>query len=539
MDQRSLPTILRIFLLVWVCQEVQPANILMVGFVGKGSHFLCLLPIGRSLVSQGHNVSLLTSDEYMERANDPELRKLFNFEIYKNTDPRYNTKKYFHLLEELGFSENGDLISFFKTMTSFNEIISKTCQFVLEDKEMMKRFEKLDAIVTDMGWPCGGLIKLHLKKYSNNSRVRLIWTTPTTPNVAMLDISGSPANPAYQPAIMSSYTSNMTFIERTINTLSTYGLRLFMKMASYSFSTFAEGVGLGDELATIDNMLTDITDLVLASFDFAVEFPFPKSPGLIPVGGLTAGPPNDLPQELEDFIQSSGDDGIVVFTLGTYFANFATSRPHLLKMFIDALAKIPQKVIMQLKVMPEYDLPPNIKALPWLPQNDLLGHPKTRLFMYHGGNNGFYEAVYHGVPIIVLPFFGDQLDTAARITSRGMGLQLDKLTLSVDLIHHHLTEVLGDERYSLAAKRLSAILRDRPMNPADRAAFWIQHVIKHGGEYMRSPAHDLSFIQYNLIDVYAFIASVLALFLFLVYKIMRCCVSCCMRKKVGTKDKSD
>lgn len=280
MDQRSFPTILRIFLLVWVCQEVQPANILMVGFVGKGSHFLCLLPIGRSLVRQGHNVSLLTSDEYMERANDPELRKLFNFEIYKNTDPRYNTKKYFHLIEELGFSEKGDLISFFKTMTLFNEVISKTCQFVLEDKEMMKRFEKLDAIVTDMGWPCGALIKLYLKKYSNNSRVRLIWTVPSTPNVAMSDISGSPINPAYQPAVMTSYTSNMTFIERTINTLSTYGLRLFMKMASHSFFTFAEGFGLRDELAILDYDLAEITDLVLANFDFAIEFPFSKIAGL-------------------------------------------------------------------------------------------------------------------------------------------------------------------------------------------------------------------------------------------------------------------
>ncbi|XP_030843451.1 UDP-glucuronosyltransferase 2B33-like [Strongylocentrotus purpuratus] len=280
-------------------------------------------------------------------------------------------------------------------------------------------------------------------------------------------------------------------------------------------------------------------DLFLGNFDFAVEFPFPITPNVIPVGGVTAEAPNDLPQELEDFIQSSGDDGIVVFTLSTYFASVTTSRPHLLKMFIDALAKLPQKIIIQLKVMPQYDLPPNIKALPWLPLNDLLGHPKTRLFMYHGGNNGFYEAVYHGVPVVVVPFIADQFDTAVKVTSHGMGLQLDKHTLSADYIHKHVAQVLGDEKYSLAAKRLSTILRSRPMEPVDRAAFWIEHVIKHGGDYMRSPGKDLSFIQYNLIDVFTFLIGIGALLLFAFYKIMRCCISCCWRKKNSQKSKSE
>ncbi|XP_054754983.2 UDP-glucuronosyltransferase 2C1-like [Lytechinus pictus] len=537
MDHRSFPNFLQIYLLIWVCVEVHSAHILMSGFVGKGSHFLCLVPIGKSLVRQGHNVSMLISDEYMDRANDPELRKFFNFEIYKNTDPQYSTREYFQLMEELGYSEKGDMVSFFKSLSSFKKILIKTCEFVMEDKEMMDRFATLDAIVSDIGWPCSGLIKLYLKKFYNNTGVRLVLDTPTTPNIAMLDASGSHFNAAYQPAIMSGFTSNMTFIERTINALSGYSMRLFIMLAGNAFFPLADKYGLRDQTPSLEYSQAAIADLSLGSFDFAIEFPFPISPSLIPVGGLTAEPPKDLPQDLDDFIQSSGDDGVIVFTLGTYFASFATSRPHLLKMFIDALAKVPQKVVVQLKVMPQYDLPSNIKALPWLPQNDLLGHPKTRLFIYHGGNNGFYEAVYHGVPTIVLPFFGDQLDTASRITYHGMGLKLDKMILSVDYIYNHVIEVLGDYKYSVAAKRLSAILRDRPMTPADRAAFWIQHVIKHGGDYLRTPADDLSFIQYNMIDVYAFLVGVVVTILFVFYKITRCFVACCMGKKGSTKEK--
>ena len=54
----------------------------------------------------------------------------------------------------------------------------------------------------------------------------------------------------------------------------------------------------------------------------------------------------------------------------------------------------------------------NVKLLPWLPQNDILGHPKTRLFIGHAGLNGILESTYHGVPMILSPFFGDQFDNA-------------------------------------------------------------------------------------------------------------------------------
>ena len=62
----------------------------------------------------------------------------------------------------------------------------------------------------------------------------------------------------------------------------------------------------------------------------------------------------------------------------------------------------------------------NVKLMSWLPQNDILGHPKTRLFIGHAGLNGILESTYHGVPMIVAPFFGDQFYNANTMKQSGL-----------------------------------------------------------------------------------------------------------------------
>lgn len=46
-------------------------------------------------------------------------------------------------------------------------------------------------------------------------------------------------------------------------------------------------------------------------------------------------------QDLEEFVNDSGDDGFVVFTLGSMVANMPEDRA---KLFFDAFRQIPQRV---------------------------------------------------------------------------------------------------------------------------------------------------------------------------------------------------
>ncbi|KAB1282766.1 UDP-glucuronosyltransferase 2B11 [Camelus dromedarius] len=79
----------------------------------------------------------------------------------------------------------------------------------------------------------------------------------------------------------------------------------------------------------------------------------------------------------------------------------------------------------------------------WIPQNDL-GHPKTKAFITHGGVNGIYEAIYHGIPIVGLPTFVNQPDNIAHMTAKGAAIRLDLNTVSSTDLFDAFKTIIND-----------------------------------------------------------------------------------------------
>ncbi|WIA28182.1 hypothetical protein OEZ86_010747 [Tetradesmus obliquus] len=61
----------------------------------------------------------------------------------------------------------------------------------------------------------------------------------------------------------------------------------------------------------------------------------------------------------------------------------------------------------------------NCMIVPWVDQNDVLGHPNTRAFVSHAGLHSVYEAAFHGVPLAAVPFHFESLDQALKLAHRG------------------------------------------------------------------------------------------------------------------------
>ncbi|XP_021010431.2 UDP-glucuronosyltransferase 2B4-like [Mus caroli] len=185
-------------------------------------------------------------------------------------------------------------------------------------------------------------------------------------------------------------------------------------------------------------------------------------------------------------------------------------------------------------VLPNFDFVGGLHCRPAKP----LRHPKTRAFITHGGTNGIYEAIYHGIPVVGIPLFGDQFDNIVRLKTKGAAVRLDFLTMSSTDLHTALKTVTNDPFYKENAMRLSRIHHDQPVKPLNRAVFWIEFAMRHkGAKHLRVAAHDLSWVQYHSLDVLGFL---LACVLTVMFILTKCCLFCCQKlTKAGRKKKGE
>lgn len=69
-------------------------------------------------------------------------------------------------------------------------------------------------------------------------------------------------------------------------------------------------------------------------------------------------------------------------------------------------------------------VPDNVLVTGWIPQPSVVA--QASLFIHHGGNNSFCEALYFGVPSLVMPYCWDGHDNARRAEEAGVGRALDR-----------------------------------------------------------------------------------------------------------------
>ena len=236
----------------------------------------------------------------------------------------------------------------------------------------------------------------------------------------------------------------------------------------------------------------------------------PKLPHVEYIGGITAGPAKELNSELNNWADAASE-GFVVCTFGSMLTNPTESMlQKLFQLFADLQ---PHPVIFRLSrdYLPDNlvaQVPPNVKLMHWLPQNDLLGHPNARLFITHAGTNGYGEALYHGVPLVAFPLLVPQKYMASKIAALGYGKEADLFSMNVTELVAIAKEVLIDTRYRQRVGKVSKIMKARK-HPGEVAADSMEHVMEYGADHLQPHASlSLNIIEFYMLDV-VFLASIL------------------------------
>uniref|UniRef100_F6YJY3 UDP-glucuronosyltransferase n=1 Tax=Xenopus tropicalis TaxID=8364 RepID=F6YJY3_XENTR len=495
------------------------------------SHWLNLRLILEELAHKGHEVTALVHsanmliDHNLPSALKAEVfpvaftketfltlqRDFFNFWIYG-----VHNMSYWELYEHLKVAVASSL-----------KLQRDTCDGVLKNKELMYKLQnqKFDIVVADPVAPCGELI-------AESLGVPFVYSFRFSMGNSLERLCGQLPSPfSYVPGAMTAFSDKMSFGQRLANTvLYAFQDLIFSLVFQKNWDNYYSEI-LGRPAKVCEIMGKAEIWLIRTYWDF--EYPRPILPNFKFVGGLHCAPAKPLPEEIEKVVESSGEHGIVVFSMGSMIKNFSNERTNIIAA---ALSQLPQKVLWRYSGKKPDALGENTITYDWIPQNDLLGHPKTKAFITHGGTNGIYEAIYHGVPIVGIPLFAEQPDNIVHMKSKGMAIMLDFNKMGTQDLLDAVNTVINNPTYKENAMRLSRIHHDQPVKPLDSAVFWIEFVMRHkGAKHLRPASHELTWYQYHCLDVIGFMFVCLFLFFYITITFLTFCYKKCCRT---TKEKN-
>lgn len=73
-------------------------------------------------------------------------------------------------------------------------------------------------------------------------------------------------------------------------------------------------------------------------------------------------------------------------------------------------------------------------------------HPNVKCYFGHGGLLGLSEGVYTGVPMILMPFYGDQYQNSIAAQARGAAIVLKFTELNEQTLRHAVDEIFNNTR---------------------------------------------------------------------------------------------
>ncbi|CAB1346660.1 unnamed protein product [Coregonus sp. 'balchen'] len=440
----------RLGLLVLLCclalcpGPVQGDKVLVVPV--DGSHWLSMKLLVKELAARGHEMVVLVPEtSILIKGSDYHRTEIFRVPYNKE-----QLDKNINKIKDDMFRKTPKVTDIFMNvqgLIDFTNMQVKGCEGLLYDEPLMQRLrgEGFKMMLTDPFLPCGSII-------ADSFNIPAVYFLKGIPCGMEDRAAQCPTPPSYVPRFFTGNTDHMDFLGRVKNMLM-YSLESYL--CTVMFASFDELTSRYLEKDMTYRELLGHGAIWLLRYDYSFEYPKPRMPNMVNIGGINCGKRDPLPPMPEEKA----------------------------KQFFDAFSRIPQRVVWR----------------------------------------------YTGVVPKNAPANGDNVH---RMAVRGVGEVLNLFDITSDKLVEALNKVINDKSYKEKMVKLSAVHKDRPIEPLDLAVFWSEFVMRHGGaEHLRPAAHDLNWIQYHSLDVFTLLLTIV---LIVVIVTVKCC-KVCFHKCCGTK----
>lgn len=193
----------------------------------------------------------------------------------------------------------------------------------------------------------------------------------------------------------------------------------------------------------------DHATLVLHSSDQEFDFGFDRLPAHHRyVGPLWWDPPGERPGYLDE----SGDPWVLVSLSSHTQDDLPIARAALA-----ALRSLPVRTLLTAGAHADADLgplPANARVVGYAPHSAVL--ERAALMVSHAGHGSVMRALWHGVPMVLVPWGRDQRGVAARAERLGVAAVIPRADLATESLEAAARRVLADHS---VAERLAAVSR--------------------------------------------------------------------------------
>uniref|UniRef100_A0A1I7YYA8 UDP-glucuronosyltransferase n=1 Tax=Steinernema glaseri TaxID=37863 RepID=A0A1I7YYA8_9BILA len=223
------------------------------------------------------------------------------------------------------------------------------------------------------------------------------------------------------------------------------------------------------------------TEITFSDYPDRYAWPTAISNQMVYTGAYCNGA-GQVPEDLQMFMNDTTKKGVIYVAFGS-MVNWSGASRETIDAFFSVFSYFQDYNFIFTFKLDGYQVKgkagSNVKVLSWAPQREILYHERTLLFFTHGGLKSLKEAICSGTPVLVLPFFADQIRNALYMVHLGFAEHVSKKHITVNnLIRQMKKMLLALEKYKEKIIRVRSIFVDRVMNPLEEGAFWTDKMLR-------------------------------------------------------------